>query len=273
MDSPFVWSFLLCCAVLSTAGCMMDPYSEPDDDSGDDDTSDDTSADWVTIPGGVFDMGSNLVTNEGPIHSVTVPTFEIWRTEVTVSQYGACVEADACNGLQDLGACNWNEAGYEAHPVNCLGWQQAVDYCEWIGGRLPSEAEWEYAARGGGKDITYPWGNEEATCDYAVMEGGGWGCGTGRTWPVCSKPQGNTDLGLCDMSGNVYEWVQDWFHDDYAADGGAPEDGSAWEQPAGTERVSRGGGCKSEGSFLRAANRDDSDPDSAPFYRGFRCAR
>ena len=114
--------------------------------------------------------------------------------------------------------------------MNCLDWQQAVDFCAWAGGRLPSEAEWEYAARSGGPSSSYkyPWGNDAATCTYAVMDDGGYGCGTGRTWSVCSKPAGNTSQGLCDMSGNVWEWVEDWYHGDYT---GAPTDGSAWVSP------------------------------------------
>ena len=83
---------------------------------------------------------------------------------------------------------------------------------------MPSESEWEYAARSGGQDIDYPWGNEEATCDYAVMDDDthSSGCDTGRTWAVCGRSvDGDTDQGLCDMSGNVWEWVQDWYHGCY----------------------------------------------------------
>jgi iron(II)-dependent oxidoreductase len=160
---------------------------------------------------------------------------------------------------------------YADHPVNCVDWQQAVDFCERAGGRLPSEAEWEYAARSGGQDITYPWGNAAATCDDAVYDdtGSNDGCGTGRTWAVCSKTAGNTTQGLCDMAGNVWEWVQDWSHNDYT---GAPTDGSAWVD-GGTDRVMRGGGFSSLAYSLRAADRHDYEPTYQADNVSFRCAR
>ncbi len=212
-------------------------------------------------------------SDETPVHEVTVPDFEMLETEVTVSQYADCVDASVCSepGTSDsYWYCNWNESGYEDHPVNCVDWDQAVAFCQWVGGGLPSEAEWEYAARGGGQDITYPWGDETATCDYAVMDDGGNGCGTDRTWSVCSKTAGNTDQGLCDMAGNVWEWVQDRYHFDYT---GAPTDGSAWED-GGSFRVLRGGCFGNDAVNLRAAHRfDNYYPSDKHHYLGFRCAR
>jgi formylglycine-generating enzyme required for sulfatase activity len=123
---------------------------------------------------------------------------------------------------------NWAVPGYEGHPMNWITWDDASRFCTWAGGRLPSEAEWEYAARGGGQRTTYPWDNEPATCEYAVMDDGEVGCGSGETSPVCSKIAGNTTQGLCDMAGNVMEWVQDKIHADYA---GAPSDGSRLPGP------------------------------------------
>ena len=248
-----------------------------DDDVGDDDVGDDdttAAADWVSITGGTYYMGSNIQTNEQPIHSVTVPTFEMWRTEVTAAQYEDCVVAGDCSE-PNLGAyCNWDEVGYENHPVNCVDWYQADDFCEWLGGRLPSESEWEYAARSGGQQIVYPWGNELASCNYAVMDDGGVGCGTDRTWEVCSKTAGHTDQDLCDMAGNVFEWAQDWMHDDYAVDGGAPNDGSAWESPATNYRVVRGESLmQNDPGALRAASRYGYEPYYFGGTVGFRCAR
>jgi iron(II)-dependent oxidoreductase len=201
-----------------------------------------------------------------------VAAFEMLETEVTVAQYAACVTAGDCTVLDCAEShCNWIESGYEDHPMNCVNWQQAVDFCEWAGGRLPSEAEWEYAARSGGQNIDYPWGDETATCDYAVMNDGlGGSCGTDRTWAVCSKTAGNTDQGLCDMAGNVWEWVQDWYHSDYA---GAPTDGSAWEVPSGIARVDRGGSFVWWASYQRAANRSYYGPENLYVDVGFRCAR
>jgi len=231
---------------------------------------------WVTLPGGTFQMGSmSGGPSEEPIHTVTVPGFEMLETEVTVSQYEACVnDGGACTAPSTSDTrCNWNDPGYEDHPVNCVNWQQAVDFCTWAGWRLPTEAEWEYAARSGGPSSSYryPWGTATATCMYAVMYDGGDGCGTGRTWPVCSKPAGNTVQGLCDMAGNVWEWVEDDWHGGYT---GAPTDGSAWVwSPRGSYRVIRGGGFYDVAGSLRAANRNFDDPSGTPHALGFRCAR
>jgi formylglycine-generating enzyme required for sulfatase activity len=230
---------------------------------------------WVRIPGGSFNMGSNdgdSYDNEKPVHRVTVPTFEMTKTQVTVEQYKACVNAGACTAPDTGGYCNWGQSDRGKHPINCVDWHQAQAYAKWAGGRLPSEAEWEYAARSGGRDWKYPWGNENATCERAVMDdGSGNGCGRGNTtWPVCSKPKGNTTHGLCDMAGNVWEWVQDWYHDSYK---GAPTDGSAWEKPTGSSRVNRGGSWYGGARLVRAANRSSVDPRFRFGHLGFRLAK
>jgi formylglycine-generating enzyme len=231
---------------------------------------------WFPIPGGTFQMGRSGDIATSPVHEVSVPSFEMSRTEVTVKQYEECQDAGACSSPErsNLPNCNFVMSGHEGYPMDCVTWQQAVDFCAWAGGRLPSEAEWEYAARGGGQDIQYPWGNEKATCCYAVMaeadgEGPG-GCDTWSTWKPCSKVAGNTAQGLCDMAGNVWEWVQDWIHNDYA---GAPTDGSAWEVPIGAERVVRGGHFGSGRIFIRVTERGSREPNSWEFGGGFRCAR
>jgi cysteine-rich repeat protein len=228
---------------------------------------------WVNIEGGDFSMGFSAgQANELPVHTVSVPTFEMTESEITVVQFADCVHAGVCvpPGIADP-LCNWNVSGQQAHPVNCVTWQQAVDYCDYVGGRLPSEAEWEYAARSQGQNIPYPWGTDIADCTLAVMQSnGGEGCGTNDTWVVCSKPAGNTDQGLCDMSGNVWEWVQDWYHDDYS---GAPTDGSAWVSPSGTSRVIRGGSLFSYSDMLRSAYRLMDDPNGYSEALGFRCVR
>ncbi|MEK7743950.1 MAG: SUMF1/EgtB/PvdO family nonheme iron enzyme, partial [Elusimicrobiota bacterium] len=156
---------------------------------------------WVAVRGGSFMMGSaSGSADEKPVHRVTLRSFELAKTEVTVAQYKACVDAGACAAPGKGLLCNWGVSGREKDPLNCVDWNQAKAFSEWVGGRLPSEAEWEYAARSGGRDIEYPWGDEEATCSRAVIYDGGAGCGRVSTWPVCSKPEGNTRQGLCDMA-------------------------------------------------------------------------
>jgi len=227
--------------------------------------------DWVLLKGGGFQIGStDGGSNERPAHNVDVKGFRIARTLTTVEQYKACVDAGGCAPPDSGGKCTWEAPGKERHPVNCVDWDQARRFSEWVGGRLPTEAEWEYAARGAGKHRHFPWGDEPATCGRAVMNDGGLGCGTQRTWPVCSKPAGNTEQGLCDMAGNLYEWVQDWYHDSYDD---APADGSAWEDPPGTLRIVRGGSWCDKGFFLRVADRDFFDPVRRLEWVGFRPVR
>ncbi|MBW1808971.1 MAG: formylglycine-generating enzyme family protein [Deltaproteobacteria bacterium] len=231
------------------------------------------SIDWIAIPGGTFDMGciANCSPESLPVHSVTVPAFEIMKTEVTILQYKECHLEEICTGIYGGNDCNQKNDGLEKHPVNCASWQQAVTFCDWAGGRLPTEAEWEYAARNGSQD-EYPWGDEQATCEFAVMkdpEAVGSGCNPLHTQAVCSKSAGNSNLGLCDMAGNVFEWVQDWYHDDYE---GAPSDGSAWESPEGSQRVLRGGYWGSTYRGVRATKRDGENPVHV-MQIGFRCVR
>ena len=223
---------------------------------------------WVRIPGGTFTMGSGN-GDEGPAHSVTIKTFQMAKTLVTVAQYKACVDAGACTAPNSGGYCNWGVSGRDQHPINCVDWNQAQAFSSWAGGRLPSEAEWEYAAKSAGKERKYPWGDETATCQRAVISEGGDGCGKDSTWPVCSKTAGNTEQGLCDMAGNVWEWVQDWYHGSY---NGAPADGSAWESPTGSYRVVRGGSWNSVAGYARSAYRDNGDPGDRGHGLGFRPA-
>ncbi|MBU1896168.1 formylglycine-generating enzyme family protein [Myxococcota bacterium] len=224
---------------------------------------------WIELSGGSFQMGSNKGdSDERPVHEVRLKGFMMSKTEVTVGQYRACVNAGVCTAPDTSTYCNWNESGRELHPINCVDWNQAKAFATWAGGRLPTEAEWEYAARSGGKDQEYPWGNAQVTCNYAVMDHGGNGCGRGNaTWPVCSKPQGNTEQGMCDMSGNVWEWVADY----YGSYDSTPRDGT--EHLSGSNRVFRGGGWFNYASSLRAARRYRYVPSNRYFDLGFRLAR
>jgi formylglycine-generating enzyme required for sulfatase activity len=238
---------------------------------------------WVTIPGGTFTMGSEDWPDSKPRHAVTVKTFQMAKTKVTFGQYKKCVEAGPCTAAHtsDRSCTVWDGWKWDFgtlpdsfrgddQPVVCVNWEQAQRFAKWAGGRLPTEAEWEYAARSGGKDRKYPWGNEEATCERAVIKEGEYGCGKISTWPVCSKSKGNTEQGLCDMSGNAWEWVQDWYYDSYI---GAPTDGSARETPPGEDRVSRGGSWVGDAGIARVYDRIEHDPIKRDSDRGFRLSR
>jgi iron(II)-dependent oxidoreductase len=230
---------------------------------------------WVTINGGKFTMGTDSgekgFEDAKPIHEVAIKTFEMSKTAVTVEQYAECVIKGGCTEPATGDYCNWGVAGRQLHPVNCVDWDQASKYAKFKGGRLPSESEWEYAATSGGKNQKYPWGNDEPTCDKAVMYGnGGYGCGNNSTMPVCSKTAGNTAQGLCDMAGNVWQWVQDKYQDSYK---GAPVDGSAFEA-AGSIRVVRGGSFYGrDASSLRADYRLNGVPGLRLGGIGFRLVR
>jgi formylglycine-generating enzyme required for sulfatase activity len=275
------------------AGCDSggDAGSEVDENMGDGDTdshgldgsdSDDDSIAhdkenpvWIALEGGLFRMGSTTgFTNEEPIHNVTVPNFSMTKTTITVNHYRKCVDDSVCTEPQSGGTDeNWDDPGYEDHPVNGVTWTQAVAYCEWLGGRLPTEAEWEYAARSQGQDIEFPWGNDLATCDMAVLAKitGDDTCDIFRSEPVCSRPAGNSDQGLCDMAGNMRQWVEDDVHSDYS---GAPDDGSAWiDSPRAAERITRGGAHNDNALWTSVAIRRGEDPGEPQEDVGFRCAK
>lgn len=218
---------------------------------------------------------------------------QVDQGDAAVAQYRGCVDAGACTAPEEGDLNNWGRSARDCHPINGVTWEQARAFCRWAGGRLPSEAEWEYAARSGGRAQTYPWGDEEPTCARSVMFDRGRPAGErharGRdsTWPVCSKPLGSTLQGLCDMAGNVWEWVEDVYVPSYD---GAPRDGSARQavedvyvpsgdgsgsarpRQAGSNRVLRGGARWGDASGLRAAHRVGG-PGDAGDGRGFRCAR
>ncbi len=217
-------------------------------------------------------MGSDSTAGQTPAHAVTVPSFQMTKTEITQKQYRICFEEGTCSALGEASTnCVWNDPTREDHPANCLSWAQARTFCAFVGGRLPSEAEWEFAARSGGKDNPYPWGNAVPTCDFAIIAETDEvaGCGENRPWPVCSKPGGNTDQELCDMAGNVWEWIEDFWHQNYVD---APTDGSAWLESS-LYRVARGGGYVQNDTFVSTRNRTFFTQLSTTTDIGFRCAK
>ena len=233
---------------------------------------------WIKIEGGSFDMGGKGEDDGKPIHRVTLKSFMISKSEVTVAQYRKCVDAKVCSVPKFHKYCNWYKSGREEHPINCMTWFQLNKFAKWVGGRLPTEAEWEYAARSRGEKRTYPWGNAEPSCRFAVMKDGGKGCGKDGTWPVCSKRLGDTKQGLCDMGGNVWEWVQDEYERSYD---GAPTNGDAKcnandcsTNTSDAIRVVRGGSCsRPNAEHFRNANRIYFLPTSHFSTFGGRVAR
>ena len=225
----------------------------------------------VPIPAGSFDMGDLSGVGwdwELPVHTVTVPAFRMGKYEVTFAQWDACVADVGCNGYSpdDSG---W---GRGDRPVINVSWDAVQSFIDWLNNktngnyRLPSEAEWEYAARAG-TTTEYSWGDDighnQANCD---------GCGSqwdeDRTAPIGSFPA--NPWGLHDMHGNVWEWVQDCYNDTYE---GAPTDGSAWASSDCRRRVIRGGSWFHSARLLRSANRYGHVRTYRNYFLGFRLAQ
>jgi len=216
----------------------------------------------VYVPAGAFTMGSDKGnSDERPVHTVYLDAFYIDKTEVTNAQYRKCVEAGGCD--TPVKTTYYDNADYTQHPVVYVSWNDADAYCRWAGKRLPTEAEWEKAARGT-DGRTYPWG-EGIDCDHAQYSK----CG-GGTMPVGSKPKGASPYGALDMVGNVWEWVADWYDPDYYSQ--SPERNPPGPD-SGEGRVLRGGSLHGNQRFTRCAYRVGGNPRHRYFYVGFRCAR
>jgi formylglycine-generating enzyme required for sulfatase activity len=217
----------------------------------------------VYVPEGEFLMGSedqDAWDREKPEHTVYLDAYWISKHPVTNQEYRACVEAGEC---RDPGNTqDYSDPAYEAHPVRYVNWHDAQTYCEWAGGRLPTEAEWEKAARGT-DGRRYPWGDENPTCSLANYSG----C-VDETTPVGSTPAGASPYGALDMAGNVWEWVADWYADDYYSR-------ALDENPSGPDsgdyRVLRGGSWGVNEWYLRVSNRLGRYPGNWYNNNGFRC--
>jgi serine/threonine-protein kinase len=218
----------------------------------------------IFIPAGEFTMGSNYEEREQPVHRVNLSAYWMDQYEVTNKLYAKCVNAGVCSlpSVKD----HYDDPAYANHPVVFVDWKAAQTYCEWAGRRLPTEAEWEKAARGT-DERTYPWGvglgcpRANYDADYCKMDG---------TTLVGSYPKGASPYGLLDMAGNVWEWVSDWYSDSYTSFFDASF--NPMGPQSGEHRVLRGGSWISDRNYLRTTDRWRNLPEFKSDFIGFRCA-
>jgi eukaryotic-like serine/threonine-protein kinase len=265
----------------ATAAPMAKPTEEipPEGPSlGDTTTRPSDGMVMVYVPAGEFEMGNTEIPLEDPAHTVALDSFWIDRTEVSNVQFQRCVKAGVCDEPscwrdRDLIRNNSDFNGLE-QPVMCVDWHQARAYCEWAGGRLPTEAEWEYTARGP-EGLEYPWGNEfDGTklnyCDVncpKIYADERFDDGYAFTAPVGSYPDGASWCGALDMAGNVREWAADWFGE-YASGRQVNPTGPS----SGIQRAMRGGAWEGLLFDTRNTVRKGGRPIFELLYLGFRCA-
>jgi len=238
----------------------------------------------VYVPEGEFEMGSeDGYSDESPEHTVYLDAFWIDQTEVTNEMYEKCVEAGACQppfrSKSNTRLSYYGNSYFADYPVIWVNWYKAKDYCEWAGRRLPTEAEWEKAARGTDGRI-YPWGNGDVAGDLLNFADSNTSFenavssiddGYEDTAPVGSYPDGASPYGALDMAGNVWEWVADKYDSDYYSNSpGSNPTGSGY----GDQHVIRGGSWSSQAREIRSSNRQWWFPDEYAIsdYHGFRCA-
>jgi formylglycine-generating enzyme required for sulfatase activity len=236
---------------------------------------------WVLVPAGEFEMGSDGASadsDEKPMHKVHLDSFYIGKYEVTNRQYETFVDAtghrapeNCCDPRYNVWRAKDPLPGTNEIPVVNVSWDDAAAFCKWAGGRLPTEAEWEKAARGtdGRK---YPWGNDPVTgnrANYGIENVTFWeGPAT-----LAKKDQyefGKSPYGAYEMAGNVWEWVQDFYDPDYYKNGLAK---NPTGPASGKDRVIRGGSWQNTPEILRSSNRNKSAQDDRRVYVGIRCAK
>jgi len=240
----------------------------------------------VHIPAGAFPMGHAVVKfdpygddfkeNEFPQHQVTLSEYWIDRDEVTVSAYAAFLDAYGDPHLSapmqpiiEAGGRYQPAPGFENDPIAFVSWFDAQVYCAFIGKTLPTEAQWERAAKGPSDDRHFPWGNTGPTCDEAVFLSSSL-CELEPAAVGSRSPAGDSVEGVHDLAGNVAEWVSDWY-DRYTADAQTDPTGPDNADGSLTLRVMRGGGFLDPEPAIRTTARWGTDPSDRAEGTGFRC--
>jgi formylglycine-generating enzyme required for sulfatase activity len=229
----------------------------------------------VFVPAGPFGMGNDAgPADQRPMHVVYLDSFWIDRTEVTNARYAACVNAAGCTPPLSLGSIKrssyFNNPAFANFPVLFVTWPQARDYCEWAGRRLPTEAEWEKAARGDDLRL-YPWGNQAPDATRLNFQPSG----VGDTVAVGQFPSGASPYGVLDMAGNASEWVLDFYDPAYygVSPGENPPGPAQTGCPGGDCRVLRGGNWNSRDEEATATFRLFYGPNDSRDAFSIRCAR
>jgi formylglycine-generating enzyme required for sulfatase activity len=202
------------------------------------------------------------------VHTVWLEAYWIDQTEVSNWQYGLCLDAGACNPPQKTSSVTrsnyFYSNTYQDYPVVWVTWDDAHDYCDWVGGYLPTEAEWEKAARGP-NGYKYPWGNSSPTSNLANF-----GNNLGDTNKVGSYMAGASPYGVLDMAGNAYEWIYDYYSADYYSS--SPSD-NPFGPDSGDMQVLKSASFNTSAYLIRSANRGRYAPDTTGDDDGFRCIR
>lgn len=250
------------------------------------------NVEMVHIPAGSFQMGGDpqlevdackkytksscILSNWGdqePIHMVAVDSFDLDVYEVTNKKYRECVTDGVCQppsedkSMDRFRTPYYSNVFYDDFPVVYVSWNDAKSYCGWRNARLPTEAEWEYAARGGQNGKLYPWGDDEPVCTPNTVNGANGTCFVNDTSKV--GVFGPNNYGLYDMAGNVWEWVEDWYE---LYPGKDPGERTYWGLGHITH-VLRGGSARNHPYELSVSNRLQNPPDNTSDFTGFRCAR